>query len=233
MFQVITFNKASYGKLWFMVKALIHPWFLQTISQTRPGPVPGVAFFVYVSSISMHLVFSPLSRIHCTIGPLNACMHTHTHTHTHTLPSWIWLLLSRQTSDKPCKQSEEKSSSYPMQIHQQSKLLHWSRRKIHSMTNCSLSQLLLWMQLPTAMHNHLHMHCNFSNSLTTSYIREEEEYISMTNCYATDLAFTGKGKQEWEPYRHQLPCIGHSPIAPHMKLHWHTWNNLVTKGKLP
>lgn len=40
---------------------------------------PGVAFFVYVSSISMHLVFSPLSRIHCTIGPLNACMHTHTH----------------------------------------------------------------------------------------------------------------------------------------------------------
>jgi hypothetical protein len=88
-----------------------------------------------------------------------------------------------------------------------------------------------------AMHNqitnHLHMHCNFSNSLTTSYIGEEEEYISMTNCYATDLAFTGKGKQEWEPYRHQLPCIGHSPIAHHMKLHWHTWNNLVTKGKLP
>jgi hypothetical protein len=31
----------------------------------------------------MHLIFSPLSRIHCTIGPLNACMHTH----THTLPS--------------------------------------------------------------------------------------------------------------------------------------------------
>jgi hypothetical protein len=45
---------------------------------------PGVAFFVYVSSISMHLVFSPLSRIHCTIGPLNACMHAYTHTHTHT-----------------------------------------------------------------------------------------------------------------------------------------------------
>jgi hypothetical protein len=44
---------------------------------------PGVAFFVYISSISMHLVFSPLSRIHCTIGPLNACMHTHTHTHCH------------------------------------------------------------------------------------------------------------------------------------------------------